>query len=181
MHQQRMISHTETLLVVPGGNDLKNISVSLLDNGIHEHFKRVHIISGAGAASFGRLMELAGNRNNVMVHQNLTADEFIAIGKNCDICIGTPSGVSYELSCIGTGLILCLIAENQQHFFDFFMDEELAKGCRFDDDNNIHELLSLICALKNDTALINLQVSNQKHFFSADSKINLLKIFKEIA
>lgn len=181
MHQQRMISHAETLLVVPGGNDLKNISVSLLENGIDEHFKWVHIISGAGAVSFGRLMELSSKRNNVTIHQNLTADELIAIGKNCDICIGTPSSVSYELSCIGIGLILCLIAENQQHFFDFFMDKKLAKGCRFDDDNNLPELLSLICALKIDTALINSQVNNQKHFFTANSKSNLIEIFKAIA
>jgi spore coat polysaccharide biosynthesis predicted glycosyltransferase SpsG len=180
MRQKRVISHAETLLIIPGGNDIKNISVLLLENGIHEHFKQVHIISGAGALSAGRLTELARNRNNVIVHQNLTADQLIKIARNCDICIGTPSGVSYELSCIGIGLVLCLIAENQHHFFDFFIDNELAKGCIFNDYSSLPELLNLLFILKNDTELINLQVAKQKLFFSTDSKENLLKIFMAI-
>jgi UDP-2,4-diacetamido-2,4,6-trideoxy-beta-L-altropyranose hydrolase len=181
MRHQRRISHAEGLLIIPGGNDLKNISVSLLESHIDEHFRWVHVISGAGTLSFNRLMELSSERDNVTIHQNLTAEELISIGKNCDICIGTPSSVSYELSCIGIGLVLCLIAENQQHFFDFFIDNELAKGCKFNDDNDLPELLRLIQLLKTDIALINSQVKNQKHFFSADSKSNLIKIFKEIA
>jgi UDP-2,4-diacetamido-2,4,6-trideoxy-beta-L-altropyranose hydrolase len=180
MPKKRMISHAENLLIIPGGNDIKNISVSLLENGIDEHFKQVHIISGAGTLSAYRLTELARNRNNVNIHQNLTADELIKIASNCDICIGTPSGVSYELSCIGIGLVLCLIAENQHHFFDFFIDNKLAKGCLFNDYSSLPELMNLLFLLKNNTELINQQVEKQKYFFSKDSKENLLKIFKEI-
>lgn len=116
----REIEQVKNLLIIPGGNDMKDISISLLKNGIDEWFGHIHIISGAGTVSFERLLKEGAGKRNVTIHKNLNAEELIDIAKQCDLCICTPSSISYELSCVGIGLVLCMIAENQQHFYDFF-------------------------------------------------------------
>jgi UDP-2,4-diacetamido-2,4,6-trideoxy-beta-L-altropyranose hydrolase len=181
MKVQRTIKHTNNLLVIPGGNDMKNISSSLLEHGINDHFEQVHFISGAGSPTFNNINSLAAKCSNVTVYQNLSSEELINIANSCDICIATASGIAYELSCIGIGLVLCKIVDNQQHIFDFFIDNKLASGCEFTNEADIIELLRLTYLLKNDTLTIKKQVENQKQFFSSSSQKNLLGIFKAIA
>jgi UDP-2,4-diacetamido-2,4,6-trideoxy-beta-L-altropyranose hydrolase len=180
MKEERKIERSKNLLVIPGGSDMKDISITLLENGVEKWFEHVHFISGAGTVSFERLMSAARTKQNVTVHKNVNAEELIKIAKGCDISICTPSGISYELSCIGIGLILCMIAENQQHFFDFFLENKLAVGCRYMNENDRDNLLQLIEVMRSDLNLVNQQIINQKSFFSINSKANLLEILKPI-
>ena len=180
MMEDRNIEQVRNLLVIPGGNDMKDISITLLESGIEDSFNHVHFIAGAGTVSFDKLMKVGGGRSNVTIHENLSAADLIRIAKSCDVCICTPSGISYELSCIGIGLILCMIAENQRHFFDFFLQNNLAVGCRYGVEKDKDNLLPYIHALRSHVSRVNQQISNQKAIFNINSKANLLNIFQAI-
>lgn len=180
MPQKKNIKNVENLLVIPGGNDLKEISMIILQNHDKLFFKNIHIISGAGSNSFEKIITTSKSIANVIVHQNLDANELIKVARNCEICICTPSGISYEMSCIGIGLILCKIAENQQHFYDFFVDNQLAFGCDFYSSTDSSKLIQLIHKLKSNIQLVNQQIQNQKMYFKNNAKKNLIKIFENI-
>jgi len=180
MKEKRNIERSKNLLVIPGGSDIKDISITLLENGVEKWFEHVHFISGAGTVSFDRLMAAGATKENVTIHKNVNAAALIKIAKGCDVGICTPSGISYELSCIGIGLILCMIAENQQHFFDFFLENKLAVGCSYVNENDLDDLLQLMELMKSDVNLVKKQISNQKSFFNINSKANLLEIFKAV-
>jgi len=180
MLKERQIQQIKNLLIIPGGNDMKDISISLLKKGIDELFGHIHIISGAGTVSFERLLTEAVGKKNVTIHKNLNAQKLIDVAIQCDLCICTPSSISYELSCIGIGLVLCKIAENQQHFYDFFLDNGLAEGCNYMNENGSDKLFQIIHDLKTDLIRVNRQKNKQKFFFKVNSKENLLKIFGTI-
>lgn len=180
MLEERKVEQIRNLLVIPGGSDMKDISITLLESGIEDSFNHVHFIAGAGTVSIDRLMKVAGDKRNVTIHKNLSAADLIRIAKGCDVCICTPSGVSYELSCIGIGLILCMIAENQLHFFDFFLQNKLAVGYKYVGKKDQDNLLQLIHELRSDESRVNQQINNQKAIFNINSKANLLNIFQAI-
>jgi UDP-2,4-diacetamido-2,4,6-trideoxy-beta-L-altropyranose hydrolase len=180
MKKERQIQQVKNLLVIMGGNDMKDISILLLKKGIDKCFGHIHFISGAGTVSFERLLMEGKGKKNVTIHKNLNANELVEVANKCDLCICTPSSISYELSCIGIGLILCIIAENQKHFYDFFIDNGLAVGCNFINENGSDKLFQTIQNLRNDLIRVNQQKSNQKSFFKVNSKENLLNIFGTI-
>lgn len=180
MSQNRRIYEIKNLLVIPGGNDIREISIMLLQNKESFDFKNIHIISGAGSNSFEKLELISKNFSNVIIHQNLNANQLINVANQCEICICTPSGISYEMSCIGIGLVLCKIADNQQHFYDFFVKNQLALGCDFNSDNILAELIKLVNKLKFDIELVNMQIKNQKKYFRSLAKNNIIKIFQDI-
>lgn len=61
-----------------------------------------------------------------------------------------------------------------------FLDNGLADGCNYMNENGSDKLFQIIHDLKTDLVRVNQQKSNQKLFFKVNAKENLLKIFETI-
>ena len=182
MQNKRVVKDVENLLIILGGSDLKGLSLELIQNGININFKHVHVVVGASNKNLAQLIELAKEKLNVSIYYNLGASDIISLTKKCEICICTPSGIAYEMACIGIGIVLCMIAENQIHFYNFYIEKELAVGLSFAENqkNGIHELLKLVKISKNNLSAINMQIQNQKKIFSKNPHQNILDLFNTL-
>lgn len=178
----QMVNEVKNLLIILGGTDIKGLSLELLQNNIDSGFQHVHIISGASNIYFKQLTKLAKDKSKVSIHHNLNAREIVSLSRNCDICICSPSGVAYEMACIGIGLVLCMIADNQIHFYNFFIKNQLAVGLSFLDKygTKIEELMKLVTLVRTDNAMVNIQIQNQKKLFKDNPKQNIINQFNAL-
>ena len=175
----REFTGTNNLLIVFGGSDIRGLTSKLLQEGIYNHFEKTNIVLGSASHKNEDLIPFH-NIPNIEFNHNIDADELVELIKKSDISICTPSGVSYEMATVGLGLVLCKVIDNQEFFFDFFIENELAIGYSVLEDSNISNLVEMVLELKRSPETIKKQIRNQKSVFSHNSTKLFQKLFREL-
>lgn len=175
---KRAIPVVNNLLVILGGSDIKKISTHLIDHKIYQYFNKVNIVSGASDNSYPQLKSYCEFIPNIELFNNLSDYELVDLTAKCEICICTASGVSYEMACIGIGMVVCMVSQNQEHFYDFFVEKKLACGVRYQNFKDIEKIVAVALSLKNSPSNISKQIENQKATFNKDSRSLISEAFK---
>lgn len=178
MRNVRSISEVKKLLIIFGGSDTMGLSIALLKKGIGAYFSEVNIVFGTASAMVN-CPELSP-QSNIKFHFNLCAEDIVALAKTCQLAICSSSGISYELACIGIGLVVCQVSDNQIHFFNFFKDKSLARGFSFLKNKNIDDLIEIVIELSKSVMEINQQIKLQKLYFNQPSQKMLLQMFTSL-
>lgn len=177
---KRDISSVNNLLVILGGSDIKKLSTHLIDHKIYQYFDTVNIVSGALDDSYPQLKSYCEFIPNINLFSNLSDFELVELSSKCEICICTASGVSYEMACIGIGMVVCMVSQNQEHFYNFFVKKQLACGVRYQNLKDIEKVVDAVLSLKNLPSNISIQIENQKATFNKDSRGLIREAFKMI-
>ncbi len=177
---KREIVSVNNLLVILGGSDIKNLSTHLIDHKIYEYFETVNIVSGASDDSYPQLKSYCEFIPNINLFNNLSDYELIKLSSKCEICICTASGVSYEMACVGIGMVVCMVSQNQEHFYNFFVEKQLASGVRYQNLKDIGKVIDAALSLKNSPSNVSDQIKNQKETFKNDSRGLIRDAFKMI-
>jgi UDP-2,4-diacetamido-2,4,6-trideoxy-beta-L-altropyranose hydrolase len=180
MKKEVVFKKSNHLLIFLGGSDIKGLGIEILKLNIDKVFKHIHIISGASNPHFSKLKEIAESKKNICIYENLSSSQLIELAKKCEMCICTPSGVSYEMACIGISLVLCLVTPNQKHFYDFFILNKLAIGQSFLDNSDIIALFEKIKILKANENTQRLQIEKQKVFFNKNPRDSFINLFSQL-
>lgn len=176
----RKIECVENLFINLGGSDPLNITMKLLESINVDSFKNIHVIIGATNTSYHSIQRLVSGIKNVRLHFNLDQFDMEAIMHECQIGISTPSGIAYELSAVGIGLIVCNTTSNQDHFYKFFTEYGLAAGVNVNDLNYIEKIVAMIEEMRLDLDLIAGHIKSQRNFFRYEAKENVVNIFKSL-
>lgn len=177
---KRDITRVNNLLVILGGSDIKKLSIQLIEHKIYEYFDQVNIVSGASDNSYPQLKSYCESIPNIRLFNNLSDYELVELGAKCEICICTASGVSYEMACIGIGMVVCMVSQNQEHFYNFFVEKQLAYGVKYQNLKDIGKVVDAALLLKSLPSNISKQIENQKATFNKDSKGLIRAAFKMI-
>ncbi len=102
----------ENVLITMGGNDLRGITVQVLDALVKEfpHLK-YHVVSRPG--NFKRNTETSPDLTKINYYHSLDADEMRNLMLDCDIAITGAGQTSYEVIKAGLIPIFVQVAENQ--------------------------------------------------------------------
>lgn len=175
-------SINRNVLVILGGSDPKGISFELLQHNAHEHCDELHIVLGVTNPQSSRIKELIESQRitNIFLHHNVNAQELIALAEQCSIAVCSASGVLYELSSVGTGLIACKVVDNQDHFYAYFTREGLALGVDLEQKDAVTAILAHIQTLHASPALIHEQVAKQRAVFDGSSGERVKAIFTQL-
>jgi len=179
IYSNRKFTSTNNLLIVFGGSDINGLTLKLLQQGIYNHFEKINVVIGAASEKNEEFIPFQ-NISNIEFHYNIDADQLVQIIHKSDISICTPSGVSYEMATVGVGLVICKVIDNQEYFFDFFIQNELAIGYSDLEDSNISKLIDIILGLKSSPEIVKKQIRNQKLAFSQDSTEIIQKLFQDL-
>lgn len=177
---KRVIESVNNLLVILGGSDIKKLATHLIDHKIYQYFDKVNIVSGASDNSYPQLKSYCEFIPNINLFSNLSDYELVELISKCEICICTASGVSYEMACIGIGMVICMVSQNQEHFYNFFVEKQLATGVRYSNLRDIGKVVDSVLSLKNSPSNISIQIENQKATFKKDSRGLIREAFKMI-
>ncbi len=177
---KRVIESVNNLLVILGGSDIKKLATHLIDHKIYQYFDKVNIVSGASDNSYPLLKSYCEFIPNINLFSNLSDYELVELSSTCEICICTASGVSYEMACIGIGMVICMVSQNQEHFYNFFVEKQLATGVRYSNLRDIGKVVDSVLSLKNSPSNISIQIENQKATFKKDSRGLIRETFKMI-
>jgi UDP-2,4-diacetamido-2,4,6-trideoxy-beta-L-altropyranose hydrolase len=177
---KREIVSVNNLLVILGGSDIKSLSSHLIDHKIYQHFDTINIVSGASDNSYPQLRSYCEFIPNINLFNNLTDYQLVKLSSKCEICICTASGVSYEMACIGIGMVVCMVSQNQEHFYNFFIENQLASGVRYQNLKDIGKVVDAALSLKNSHSIVSNQIKNQKATFKNDSRGLIKEAFKMI-
>lgn len=176
--KDRQFDVIKNLYINMGGSDPENIGYQILEKIDTAKFDSIHIVVGAASTGLDAINELirSGGFKNLHVHYNLNQYEMQAVMEKCELALCTPSGISYELCCVGIGLIVCKTAANQTYFFKAFTEKGLALGVDSAEEGYVEELLKKCDELTTDLSKITTQLNIQREYFSAYSRAKILGI-----
>jgi len=155
------------ILVCMGGADPQNDILEVLKKVFQQKIKEtVYLIIGPNKKiDTATLALLQKYQKQIVLLQNLNAQEMIDLMKKCATAILPPSTIAYEYLCIGGMLYLKQIADNQKHIKSYLLNNCLAVDF---ESFPVH----------NDKNQANL-LKNQKQVFNGQSHQHLRNIVKQ--
>ncbi|POY39118.1 UDP-2,4-diacetamido-2,4,6-trideoxy-beta-L-altropyranose hydrolase [Solitalea longa] len=117
----------EHVFICLGGADPNN-NTQLVLNNCMDIRASYHLVLGSAfmhQESVDRF--ISSTQMDVKVYYNLSEMEMIKLMKKCDRAICSPSSISMEYLCIKGILYLLLTADNQQHLYNYYLENNLAK------------------------------------------------------
>jgi spore coat polysaccharide biosynthesis predicted glycosyltransferase SpsG len=100
------------VMVTTGGSDPLYAAGSILEKIVEIKGITIHMVSGPFNKNADRLKLEYGNRDNVVIYENLK--DMKALMKKCDVVITATGSTIYELSALGVPMICFYFAENQR-------------------------------------------------------------------
>lgn len=178
--EERKIQDISKLFICFGGADMFNLTQKALQASIaSERIQEIHVVIGGAYPHEASLKEfISQNSKSIHLHQNLSADQMQALMQTCHLAIAPASGISYELCCVGIGLISGYYADNQMRLEDYLLENNLAFSINDFRNYDFEKLTYLIDSL--DANQLNDQVQAQKNLF-IDSSLAIQKVFRKIS
>jgi spore coat polysaccharide biosynthesis predicted glycosyltransferase SpsG len=100
------------VMVTTGGSDPLYVAGSILEKIVYIKGITIHMVSGPFNKNADRLKLEYGNRDNVVIYENLK--DMKALMKKCDVVITATGSTIYEVSALGVPMICFYFAENQR-------------------------------------------------------------------
>jgi spore coat polysaccharide biosynthesis predicted glycosyltransferase SpsG len=100
------------VMVTTGGSDPLYAAGSILEKIADIKGITIHMVSGPFNKNVDRLKLEYGNRDNVVIYENLK--DMKALMKRCDVVITATGSTIYEVSALGVPMICFYFAENQR-------------------------------------------------------------------
>lgn len=118
----------ENILITTGGTDQYNVAGYVADRIARDsYFDKImiHIVSGIYNLNKDSLYQLAENKPNIIVHDNIS--NMAELMKSCDIAITAGGTTLYELCACAVPTIAVMVADNQIDNTRRFCQEKLLK------------------------------------------------------
>jgi len=184
--EKRKLPLKNNIFICFGGGDSHNYTLKAVKKSIDFlNPNQINVVTGAAYNHLESLNKYVANSSiNIQHHSNLSAIEMANLIKQAKIAICPPSTISYECLSVGIGLFLAMTADNQQAFYDFFIQNNLAK-----DWSEIGKSINYIqmCNLQKNTLdgdsdirlkrMVNLQVLSKKIKIRKAQENDLLTYF----
>lgn len=120
---------TGDILIAMGGTDPDNYSPQfaawLMTLG---KFENIQVLTTSANKNLVQLVDFCNLTDNVQIHFDLPADDIVDLIKHCDVAILPASTICMEASAVGIGIICGIMADNQQHLYDSFVESGAAIG-----------------------------------------------------
>ena len=146
--EKKEINRTvESVLVTFGGDDLRNMTPSILKMLIHKYPQLIkNVVIGRGFGNITEIENLKDARTNLIYYPD--ADEMLNLMLESDIAISGGGQTLYELARVGVPTIAIGIASNQLHNLNNWQKVGFIELAGFWDDkklyDNIKDKLELI-------------------------------------
>lgn len=111
------------VLITTGGSDKYNLAGKILEILLQDNRTGqfcYHVVSGAFNANLPYLEALAGEHENIKIHQNVS--EMSELMQKCDVAITAGGSTMYELSAVGVPIICFSFVDNQERIVQTFAD-----------------------------------------------------------
>lgn len=115
------------VMVCLGGADPQNSTLKVIESLCKSQYAEIYVIVGEAYLFRSQLDSFIDKSDTeINVLQNITDTEMLKIMMLCGIAILSPSTISIEYLSIGGVLYLYKIANNQNHLFDYFLNNNFA-------------------------------------------------------
>ncbi|EAY32000.1 UDP-2,4-diacetamido-2,4,6-trideoxy-beta-L-altropyranose hydrolase [Microscilla marina] len=159
-----------------GGADTHNLTEKTIKACLEvDRLTEIHVVTGSAYTEQKALKKIVSTNKKLYFYQNLSAREMAALMAQCDLAVAPASSISYELCCVGIGLVLGTYAANQQGIFNFLIENQLAIPL-----GGFLEITQagLTCLIENMLPEVVLkQIAGQKHYFQTP---RLPKVFEKL-
>jgi spore coat polysaccharide biosynthesis predicted glycosyltransferase SpsG len=127
------------VMVTTGGSDPLYAAGSILWKIIDIKNITIHMVSGPFNKNADRLKLEYGNRDNVVIYENLK--DMKALMKKCDVVITATGSTIYEVSALGVPMICFYFAENQRQGAEEIenLTDIVNAGCFATDANSVSD------------------------------------------
>ncbi len=180
--QLRVVSKIENIFICFGGADLYNVTLKTLKALESINCKRsVHLVM-ASTFPFAAEIQYFVNQSslNVILYNNLSAEEMAELMIKCEIAIAPSSGLSYEICAIGMGFLGGYFIDNQKLIYNGFLQRGCLVGLNDLSVITIEEMAEKISFLLVNLSLVNQIIAMQRRTIDGNSSKNILNIFSSL-
>lgn len=175
--QQRNLTKIDSVFICMGGADPYNITPKVVKSALGCSFLKKIIVVTGSAFHFDEEMSKLTSNNNIQWEQNISSEKMIELIESCDIAITTASSISLEVCCVKVGLLIGIVASNQQNIHDYLISEGCALTINDFRKASEDEIKDKLFQLRN-LELINQLVQKQTKLFDGLSGERIRSEFK---
>lgn len=161
------------LLLNMGGADPGNTTLQIAKElYLNDNIGSIEIVVGAAYRHLVELQAWLQDKQHVILHHNLSAEQMRDLMLQCAIGVTSASGIAYEYAAVGGLLFVLQTADNQESLYHFLTESGIAHGYQ--------ELSKLL----NDDKLskyFKQQVETQRQHFDGHSDIRLKQLFRKLS
>ena len=139
------------ILVTMGGSDPFNITIKVLRylNRMEEIDPKIKVILGDSFKNDGEISRFCNKtRLNIEVHNNVS--DMVPFIQWCDVAISAAGSTLWELSLLGTPMIIGIVAPNQAKYINSILSSGGAVGLGWWKDVTYSDFKKLLIALVED-------------------------------
>ncbi len=177
--RKKPINTLEDIFICFGGSDSYNLTIKAIHACLSvRSIHKIHAVVGTAYLHTDMLRQVADASEKVVIYQDLSAAQMVALMQTCQVAITPASTIAYEVCMVGLGLITGMSADNQQGIAQYLS----AAGCavHVGDFHQATEEDIRQCIVSYDLPVLQEQLSCQaKAFF--DNASLLLKLFQRLA
>lgn len=178
--RERAVQDLSKLFICFGGADMLNLTQKALEATVdNKRVREIHVVMG-GAYPYEASLQgfIAQHTKSIHLYQDLSAVQMQVLMQDCHLAIAPASGISYELCCIGIGLMSGYYADNQMRLEDYLSTNKLAFSLGDFRNYDFNKLTHWIDSL--DVQQVNHQIKAQKALFTDSSKA-IQKVFLKMS
>ncbi|RDV16477.1 UDP-2,4-diacetamido-2,4,6-trideoxy-beta-L-altropyranose hydrolase [Pontibacter diazotrophicus] len=161
------------ILLNLGGADPGNKTLHLAKELVQSRgIERLNIVVGAAYRHLVELQSWLQDKEQVILHHNLSAAKLQDLMQQCAFAVTSASGVAYEYAAVGGILSVLQTADNQDALYHFLIESGVA-----------HEYQDLPQLLSNNSLKKHFQeqVATQRQHFDGHSDVRLKQLFRKLS
>ena len=126
---ERSLPETDRVLVCMGGADPHRYTVKTLQNCLNDEPHAFFEVVVGSAFSDGEALQTLKEAysHRIEIHRHISAEEMVALMKNCRRAITAASTIAYEYAAVGGWLYVVQTADNQEGIHRYLLRTGLAK------------------------------------------------------
>lgn len=116
--RSRVVNTIDTVFVCFGGADPYNLTIKAIDALLNiSEIKKIHVVIG-GAYLHQEVFEIEKMYAQVIIHQNISEPELVAVMNQCNFGIAPASNILYELCAVKMPLLSGYYVDNQRNIYN---------------------------------------------------------------
>jgi perosamine synthetase len=176
----KKIIKVERVNIFLGGGDYTNETIKVLK--ICDRFPNIifDVVVGSCNQHYNEIKEHCTNKENYIIHYNLSNIDFLNLINTADLCIGNTGMVSFERCILKKPSIGILAVDNQQKIYNILKQHNVSQNIgsyKTDYSYNLYLALKTCC---DNQIVLNSMIDQCHKVINKDNLINIQKIIQNI-